>query len=116
MTRVVVLAVLALSARAGADRTVADKLFEKGRELQAKKDWAGAAEAFEASLKEEAAPGTLYNLGRCHEELGKIASAYTEYNDVVAQMKSRFSFGPPKHTLDTLSGTRILPRSEPSLA
>jgi len=86
MTRVVVLAVVLLSAPAAAgDRTLADKLFEKGRALQAQKDWAGAVEAFEASLREEPAPGTLYNLGICHQELGKLASAYTEFNDVVAK-------------------------------
>ncbi len=29
-------------------------------------------------------------------------------------MKSLFSFGPPKQTFDTVSGTNIFPSSEPS--
>ena len=40
----------------------------------------------------------------------------TEYSDVVAQTNSRLSLGPPKHTLETASGIKSLPRSEPSLA
>src|SRR5205085_3123478 len=42
------------------------------------------------------------------------AFTYTAYTDVVAQMKRRLRFGPPKHTLATTSGTRTLPIRAPS--
>src|SRR6185437_13207840 len=69
----------------------------------------------------EAAGAVSLNRGVGRNYAGDVRGAArvfrnTEYSDVVAQMKRRLSFGPPKHTLDTLSGTRILPSSEPSLA
>ena len=54
----------------------ADKLFEEGRELLAKKDPAGACKKFDqAILLDPQAAGTMLNLGLCNEELGKYKTA-----------------------------------------
>jgi hypothetical protein len=43
---------------------------------------AEACAAFEASMRLEPARGTLYNLGLCHEKLGKLASAWSELEEL----------------------------------
>ena len=50
----------------------------------AKGKTAEACAQFELSLRHEATKGTLYNLGLCHEKLGKLASAYVELREVSA--------------------------------
>lgn len=75
---------LLLATPAHAQRAEADAAFERGRQLMKDGDYAAACEAFEASLKFEHTIGTLYNLGLCHERLGKLATAYTELKQVAA--------------------------------
>lgn len=75
---------LLLATPAHAQRAEADAAFERGRQLMKDGDYAAACEAFEASLKFEHTTGTLYNLGLCHERLGKLATAYTELKQVAA--------------------------------
>lgn len=41
-----------------------------------------ACEAFDTSLRLDPSIGTVYNLGLCHEKMGKLASAYTELRQV----------------------------------
>jgi hypothetical protein len=70
---------LVLARSASAQKAEADAAFRRGRELMAKGDTAAACTEFETSMRLEALNGTLYNLALCHEQLGKIASAWTEF-------------------------------------
>jgi hypothetical protein len=63
---------------------VAQALFDEGRRLLLEKDYAAACVKFAASQRLEPAAGTLMNLAYCHEQLGKTATAYVEYNDALA--------------------------------
>jgi len=71
-----------LGGRAHAQRAEADVEFQRGRALLAKGDIAEACAAFEASMKLDPERGTLYNLGLCHEKLGKLASAWSELEEL----------------------------------
>src|SRR5688500_1536605 len=83
MTKVVLAVLFVLAATpARAQRAEADAAFERGREFMKNGDYEKACDAFETSLRLEATIGTLYNLGLCHEKLGKLASAYTELKQV----------------------------------
>ncbi|NVB81025.1 MAG: tetratricopeptide repeat protein [Kofleriaceae bacterium] len=58
------------------DETPAQRAFAEGRKLLEENRPAEACAAFETSIREEPdAPGTLLNLGLCHERLGNIATA-----------------------------------------
>jgi hypothetical protein len=74
--------VFALVNTAHAQRPDAEVAFERGRKLMAEGKYAAACAAFEDSLRLEQATGTLYNLGLCHEKLGKLASAWSELKQV----------------------------------
>lgn len=56
--------------------------FDKGRALMKEKKYAEACAAFEQSQKLDPQLGTLYNLGICYAELGKVASAWNAYREV----------------------------------
>jgi hypothetical protein len=62
----------------------AEQLFQQGRELFDKGDFAAACPRFEASLKLDPALGTLLNLATCYDKSGQIASAWGHYREVVA--------------------------------
>lgn len=63
-----------------AEPSRADVLFSEGKALSDKKDWKGACEKFEQAIQMDAdAPGTMLNLGRCHENLGHIGTALVWY-------------------------------------
>jgi hypothetical protein len=77
---------LALAGRAGAEptpaqRTLADALFDEGRVLMAQNRAAEACPKFAESYSLDPSPGTLLNLGLCHEKEGKLASAYSELGE-----------------------------------
>lgn len=86
MSRCVVVAflTLALAGRAHAQRAEAQDAFERGRKQMKDGDYKAACASFETSLQLEAAVGTLYNLGLCHEKLGHLASAWAELKQVAA--------------------------------
>ncbi len=75
---------LALSAPAYAQKAEADAAFQRGRALMDKGETAQACVEFEASMRFEAQSGTLYNLALCHEQLGKLASAYSEFKELAS--------------------------------
>src|SRR2546421_10932747 len=86
---VVLLAGFFISPSAGAqsraaDYPIAQALFEEGRTLMAGGHYTEACLKFAESQRLDAASGTLLNLAVCHEKLGKTATAWAEYNDVVA--------------------------------
>ena len=78
------LVVLAASTVASAQKPDAQAAFERGRALMARGEVAHACAEFEASMRFEAEWGTLYNLAICHETLGKLATAKTEFDELAA--------------------------------
>lgn len=87
-SRVAVLIVLASTARlAHAQPTAGDslgkQLFQEGRALAKAGRYAEACPKFEASLRDDAAPGTRLGLADCYENIGRLASAWELYREVV---------------------------------
>src|SRR5262245_42564670 len=68
--------------RAHAQKAEADAAFRRGRALMAKGETEQACAEFEASMKLDPERGTLYNLGLCHEALGKLATAWAELREL----------------------------------
>jgi hypothetical protein len=75
-----------LPARA-ADTAAADALFAEARALVEKKMYAEACPKFEASYKLDKAVGTLMNLADCHENTGRIATAWAEWGEAFEWLK-----------------------------
>ncbi len=71
-----------LAGRAHAQRAEAESEFERGHDLMGAGKTAEACAAFEASMKLDPQRGTLYNLGLCHEKLGKLATAWAELDEL----------------------------------
>jgi hypothetical protein len=65
-----------------APQTRADELFHEGRRQYTAGDFPAACGNFEASYKLVPRPGTLYNLGVCHKELGQYLRARRELMQV----------------------------------
>jgi len=63
------------------NKTLAEQLFNQGRELAKANNWAAACPKFEASLRYDAALGTKLNLATCYEHVGRLASAWGLYRD-----------------------------------
>jgi hypothetical protein len=70
----------------------ATSLFTKGSELYAKKSYAEALQALEASHKLVSSPNSALFVARCLRELGRVAEAMTEYEEV-----GREAAGDPKY-------------------
>ena len=65
-----------------AQKAQAQALFDEGRRLIREKKVEEACEAFAESHRlDDQAVGTLLNLADCSETLGKLASAWSAYND-----------------------------------
>ena len=62
-----------------ADVAAAQVLFDEGRDLATRGDYAQACMKFEASLRLEPALGTRLNLADCYEASGKLASAWAMF-------------------------------------
>lgn len=79
---------LALARPATAQKAEADAAFQRGRMLMAKGETAAACAELETSMRLEPLHGTLYNLALCHEQLGKIASAWSELKELAENDKN----------------------------
>lgn len=79
--RALVLAIagLLVSVTAHAQDATATALFKAGKELAAQGNYKDACPKFEASYKHEALLGTLMNMADCHEKVGAIARAWSEW-------------------------------------
>jgi len=77
--RLAALALIVSSVPAYGQRAEGEAEFQRGRKLMAAGRYTQACQAFEASMKLDRENGTLYNLGLCHEKLGKLASAWSEF-------------------------------------
>ncbi len=67
---------------------VADALFAEGMALFDKGQYAQACERFQRSLDARRGTGTLYQLGRCHSQLGRYASAQAFFEQAAAQARA----------------------------
>lgn len=65
----------------------AEAQFDEGRKLMKHGDYAEACKHFDASEKLEPAVGTELNLGKCYEEVGRTASAWSAYKRALATAK-----------------------------
>lgn len=68
---------------AAGDKALAETLFREGRRLMEEKNFDKACPKFAESHAQDPSPGTLLNLGKCYEALGKTASAWAEYTEAV---------------------------------
>lgn len=62
---------------------LADELFIQAKSLMESEQFQEACDKFEESQRLDPAVGTLLNLAHCHEKVGRFASAWTEYSEVV---------------------------------
>jgi hypothetical protein len=68
------------------DPAVGEAAFRDGRRLLKAGRLAAACDRFADSMRADPAPGTLANLADCEERLGRVASAWTHWNEAAAQM------------------------------
>ncbi len=80
---------LPLTSRALAQSAEATALFKQGKKLADEGNYAAACEKFEASENLDPGGGTEMNLGKCHEELGHTASAWSWYQKALERAKKQ---------------------------
>jgi serine/threonine-protein kinase len=83
-TVLVAVAVAAAGSAHAQDRASAQALFDEGKRLVDKGDFAAACPKFEASLAAETKLGTRLALGACYEKIGRTASAWAAFKDAAA--------------------------------
>lgn len=66
------------------DRALATMLFHEGRALMLEGRTAEACQKLEESQRLHAAGGTILNLALCHEQEGRLARSWGEFNDALA--------------------------------
>ncbi|MCC6903070.1 MAG: hypothetical protein IT377_29135 [Polyangiaceae bacterium] len=75
------LSLVTSAASAQGDAAAAEQLYKEGKALAKKGDYAAACPKLEASYRLDKGLGTLVNLADCHERVGKLASAWAEWNE-----------------------------------
>jgi hypothetical protein len=71
-------------AQSGSNKAAAEALFSEGRSLAAAGKCPEAIPKFQASQKLDPGIGTLLNLAECYEQVGKTASAWAEYREIIS--------------------------------
>ncbi len=69
-------------AYADANEKAAQVAFDEAMKLMSAKRYADACEKFAQSLELDPGMGTQFRLAECYEKLGRLASAYEQYNSV----------------------------------
>lgn len=67
--------------KSSAVTAMAEALFKEGKKLLAERQIPEACRKFESSYRIDPASGTLLNLALCHEQEGKLATAWGEFNE-----------------------------------
>src|SRR5690349_333753 len=70
------------------DNAASEALFRAGRADIEAGNYAAGCPKFEASLALSPSAGTMINIAKCHEHQGKIATAWSDYNEALALNKS----------------------------
>jgi uncharacterized Zn-binding protein involved in type VI secretion len=70
------------------DPALAQDLFDEGQTLLEAGNVEEACKKFSASMEAEPSGGTALNLGRCHEKLGRTASAWAEYKRAISLLRT----------------------------
>src|SRR5262245_41081861 len=97
-------------AHAQDNRVAAEALFRDARKLFDAGKYAEACEKLQASQRIDPAVGTLINLARCYEKVGRTASAWAAWRDAAATAKQQ---GQPAREKTAREAADAL---EPSLA
>ncbi len=71
------------------DPAMAQSLFDAGRELMQERRVTEACAKFEESNRLDPSAGTLLNLGKCYEALGRTASAWASYKRAIGVGRSK---------------------------
>jgi hypothetical protein len=79
--RLVAIAVLCCPRFAAADEATARVAFERAEALQKAGNWVEACPLYEASYHDDPQLGALLHLAACHEQIGKLATAWSEFTD-----------------------------------
>ncbi len=79
--RLLAIAALCLPRFAFADEATARVAFERAEELRKAGNWVEACPLYEASYHDDPQLGALLHLAACHEQIGKLATAWSEFTD-----------------------------------
>ncbi|HEY1537386.1 MAG TPA: hypothetical protein VGF76_25370, partial [Polyangiaceae bacterium] len=70
------------------DPAAAEELFRQGRAASQKKDFTTACAKFRESNRLDPAVGTVFNIADCEEKLGRLATSWTLFQEVVQRLPS----------------------------
>jgi hypothetical protein len=80
---------LAFADAPASDGVSAQVFFERGRQAAARGDAAEACKNFEESLRLDLAVGTLFNLARCEQDLGRLANAWQHLREGIERLEEK---------------------------
>jgi hypothetical protein len=117
--RFVAFAALSWPCLALADEATARVAFERAEELQKEGKWAEACPLYEASYHDDPQLGALLHLAACHEQIGKLATAWSEFTDAAELARDSHDAreAAAKQEADSLASrlahVHIIPPAEP---
>jgi len=69
------------------DKSLAQSLFDEGKALMSTRNYDAACPKLAESQRIDPSSGTLLNLALCHEQQGKVATAWTEFKSALSDAK-----------------------------
>lgn len=79
-------------ADAPVDKATAEALFMRAKEREKAGDAVAACPLYEGSYRADPQLGALLNLANCHEQVGKLATAWAEFREAVELAKRRADY------------------------